>query len=171
MTPAETRAAKLTPLPFVAIRGQCFNSHIEWVNKASSWLTSHPEYRDTQHPKKAGWQGHHFTALAFDQKGRRCRNGGDMKRADDENAFPVWWVWPDQIAELTMRRAVASPWRDVATDPPPRDRLILTCDPGDYRPYMVQHASNVAEWKSPIGTHVDLCSLWMPLPAPPEVQG
>ncbi len=87
---------------FEAVKGQSFATFDQWVNKASSWLTSHPEYRDTQHPKKKGWQGYHFTAMAFDQLGRRCRNGADMMRARDEMVFPVWWVWPDQIAALIM---------------------------------------------------------------------
>jgi len=87
---------------FEAVPGQSFRSHVEWVNKASSWLTQHPQYRNTEHANGKGWQGNHFTALCFDQKGRRCRNGGDMRRADEEGAFAVWWVWPDQIADLLM---------------------------------------------------------------------
>lgn len=87
--------------PFIPVEGQSFASHSEWVNKATRYLTAHPEYLNTEHdgPKK-GWRGNHFTALCFDQQGRRCRNGGDFQRAQDEGAFPVWWVWPDQIAEL-----------------------------------------------------------------------
>lgn len=42
--------------------------------------------------------------MCFDQLGRRVRNGGDFKRAELDNAFPVWWVWPDQIAALVMAR-------------------------------------------------------------------
>lgn len=49
--------------------------------------------------------GHHFTAMCFDSLGRRIRNGGDFQRAEDEGAFPVWWVWPDQIPELVGRIA------------------------------------------------------------------
>ena len=91
--------------PFEAVEGQSFSCHQSWVNSATSRLTSHPEYRNCEHPKKLGWQGAHFTAMCFDQKGRRCRNGADMKRAEDEGAFPGWWVWPDQIAELIMKAA------------------------------------------------------------------
>ena len=40
--------------------------------------------------------------MCFDQLGRRVRNGGDFKRAELDSAFPVWWVWPDQIAALVM---------------------------------------------------------------------
>jgi hypothetical protein len=95
--------ARADTLPFVAVRGQCFLTHGQWVEQASRVLTAHPKYHDTEHHGPAkGWRGPHFTALCFDQKGRRCRNGGDMRRADEEGAFPVWWVWPDQIAGLLM---------------------------------------------------------------------
>jgi hypothetical protein len=67
---------------------QSFGTFQEWVNKASSWLTRHPRY----HPER-------FRAICFDTKGRLCSNGGDMQRAKDEDAFPVRWVWPDQVAE------------------------------------------------------------------------
>lgn len=88
---------------FVPIASQCFVSHREWVSSARYQLTAHPKYHNTEHEGPAtGWRGEHFTALCFDQKGRRCRNGGDFKRAEEEGAFPVWWVWPDQIAELLM---------------------------------------------------------------------
>lgn len=90
-------------MAYVAIKGQSFCVLQDWVNRASRALTSHPEYRNTEHSGPAkGWRGPHFTALCFDQKGRRCRNGGDFQRAHDEDAFPVWWVWPDQIAGLLM---------------------------------------------------------------------
>ncbi|AII27757.1 hypothetical protein AWJ26_gp05 (endogenous virus) [Sinorhizobium phage phiLM21] len=52
--------------------GQQFTSHQQWVNKASSWLTCHPEYRNTEHGEaKKGWRGAHFTAMCFDSLGRR----------------------------------------------------------------------------------------------------
>lgn len=92
----------MTEKPFVAVDGQCFTSHQEWVNKATSWLTSHPSYFNAEHSDKRGWRGHHFTAMCFDQKGRRVRNGCDFQRAHDESTFPIWWVWPDQIAPLLM---------------------------------------------------------------------
>lgn len=87
---------------FVPVSGQCFTSHQQWVNKASSWLTQHPHYRNTEHGDAKGWRGYHFTALCFDQQGRRVRTGHDFQRAEDEQAFPVWWIWPDQIAPLLM---------------------------------------------------------------------
>ena len=85
---------------FVPVEGQAFTSHAHWVAHATRYLTSHPEYNDTAHGDAKGWRGYHFTAMCFDQKGRRCRNGGDFKRAEQEDAFPVWWVWPDQLADL-----------------------------------------------------------------------
>lgn len=100
---AETR---ITP-PF---EGQQFTSHQQWVNKASSWLTCHPDYLNTEHGDAKGWRGNHFTALAFDSLGRRCRNGADMRRAEEEGAFPVWWVWPDQICELVQRGQLFGPY-------------------------------------------------------------
>jgi len=80
---------------------QAFRSFPEWTNKASSWLTSHPDFNNTEHGDKKGWRGHHFTALCFDSFGRRCRMGADFMRADAEGAFPIWWVFPDQIAEMS----------------------------------------------------------------------
>lgn len=79
---------------------QRFDTFEQWVNKASSWLTRHPDYNNTEHGEKKGWRGNHFTAIAFDSFGRRCTCGYDMQRARDEGAFPVWWIWPDQIVIL-----------------------------------------------------------------------
>jgi hypothetical protein len=87
--------------PFIPVQGQSFGTKAEWIARAQRVLTAHPEYRNTEHDgPKTGWRGYHFTALCFDQKGRRCRNGGDFQRAEDEGAYPIWWVWPDQIAAL-----------------------------------------------------------------------
>lgn len=92
--------------PIIPIAGQFFRNHAAWVAQAQYVLTAHPRYRNTEHDGPAkGWRGEHFTALCFDQKGRRVRNGGDFRRADEEGAFPVWWIWPDQIAELIMSKA------------------------------------------------------------------
>lgn len=63
---------------------QKFDSFNQWVNKASSWLTRHPMHSQF------------FKAICFDSKGRICSNGGDMAKARDEDAFPVYWIWPDQ---------------------------------------------------------------------------
>jgi len=105
MTDALTRLADAVEAgPFIAVDGQYFATEQHWINKASSWLTSHPQYRNTEHegPSK-GWRGPHFTALCFDQDGKRLRNGGDFAMAK----YPVWWVWPDQIAELVMASGIA----------------------------------------------------------------
>ena len=76
-----------------------FNSHNTWVHKAASWI---------------GWTG----AKCFDAKDRPCRNGGDMKRAQDENAFPVRWYWPERFAlpivpnkadRIAIKRLTAEP--------------------------------------------------------------
>ena len=92
---------------FVAVDGQAFPDFDDWLRRATRKLTSHPLYNNTEHAKGKGWHGDHFVALCFDQKGRRCKCGGDMQRARDEGAFPVWWVWPDQIADLVMPKVDA----------------------------------------------------------------
>ena len=69
----------------MAEHNQQFDSFIQWVNKASSWLTRHPRY----HPK-------HFRVRCVDAVGRVCQNGADFMRARDEDAFPIRWTWPDQ---------------------------------------------------------------------------
>jgi len=96
---------KIEQEAFEAIKGQSFFCHQDWVNRASRVLTSHPKYHNTEHDGPAkGWRGEHFTAMCFDQLGRRIRNGGDFRRAAEDNAFPVWWIWPDQISALIMRQ-------------------------------------------------------------------
>jgi len=55
-----------------------FDSHVQWLNKAPSWI---------------GWTG----ARCYDAKDRPCRGGADMKRALDEDAFPVRWYWPERF--------------------------------------------------------------------------
>ena len=86
---------------FVPVEGQSFRSRQDWINTATRALTSHPDYFNAEHEGPAkGWRGAHFTAMCFDQMGRRCRNGGDFRRAEEDEAYPIWWVWPDQIAEL-----------------------------------------------------------------------
>ena len=93
----------MTTDPFIAVEGQSFSCEQDWVNRATRYLTAHPRYNNTEHSKGgAGWKGEHFTAISFDQLGRRCRNGGDFRRAKEDNAYPVWYVWPDQLADLLM---------------------------------------------------------------------
>ena len=88
------------PTPCVPVDGQSFSCQQDWVNRASRALTSHPQYHNTEHGEATGWRGAHFTALCFDQAGNRMRNGGDFMRAEAEQSYPVWWVWPDQINDL-----------------------------------------------------------------------
>lgn len=89
--------------PFIPIHGQSFSCEQDWINRASSVLTNHPQYRNTEHVGPAnGWRGDHFTALCFDQHGRRCKCGADFRIAREDDAYPVWWVCPDQIAALLM---------------------------------------------------------------------
>lgn len=72
---------------------QRFDSHREWVNFASRVLTAHPRYNEG-----ADWsEPNPFKAICFDAQGRHCQDGGDFRRADEEDAFPVRWLWPDQI--------------------------------------------------------------------------
>jgi len=73
----------------MAEHNQQFKSFQEWVNKASSWLTR---------------RGPNVQAICYDAKGRHCRNGGDFMRARDEDAFPVRWIWPDQVAEMAAKQ-------------------------------------------------------------------
>lgn len=102
-----TNAVKHTP-PF---GDQRFDTFDQWVSRASSWLTCHEQYNNAEHPTRfgdKGWRGDHFTALCFDSFGRRCKSGADMQRARDEDAFPVWWIWPDQIVPA-ISKATGSP--------------------------------------------------------------
>ena len=78
---------------------QRFDSHRQWVNFARRWLTSHPRYNEGANYSEPN----PFKATCFDSKGRLCRNGGDMDRARDEDAFPVYWLWPDQIGDVFLR--------------------------------------------------------------------
>ena len=85
---------------------QKFDTFQDWVQHASRWLTNHPLYNNTEHSDgKKGWRGQHFTALCFDSKGRICRQGIDFQRAHDEDAFPVYWLWPDYIPTVVLQLA------------------------------------------------------------------
>ena len=97
---------------FVPIDGQSFSSEQDWINRASRVLTCHPDYNNTEHGEAKGWRGPHFTAMSFDQAGRRVRNGADFKRATDQATYPVWWIWPDQIADI-IAKATAGETRNA----------------------------------------------------------
>lgn len=87
---------------FVPVPGQSFKSKQDWIVYATRRLTSHPEFNNTEHGDAKGWRGPHFTTMCFDQLGRRVRNGDHFERAEKDGAYPVWWIWPDQIAALLM---------------------------------------------------------------------
>lgn len=74
---------------------QQFDSFQQWVNKAHIWLTNHPDYCDEKHRS--------FRAICFDAQGRLCRKGKEFMRARDENAFPVHWLWPDQVGPMALK--------------------------------------------------------------------
>ena len=88
----------------IPVYGQSFKDEDDWIKNASRELTCHEKYLNTEHegPDK-GWRGEHFTAMCFDQLGRRCRNGSDFMRATSEGAYPIWWIWPDQIFGLVTK--------------------------------------------------------------------
>lgn len=77
----------------MAEHDQLFASKQEWVNKGQSWLTRHPMWGD------------YFKAICFDATGRYVGNGGDFRRAEDEGAFPVRWLWPDQVGQMAILNA------------------------------------------------------------------
>ena len=79
-------------MDLTALKDQKFESFEDWRRKATRYLTAHPLY-----------DGKDFRAICYDTKGRRCFCGADFQRARDENAFPVRWVWPDQVAELMAK--------------------------------------------------------------------
>ncbi len=113
----------------MAEHDQRFDSFTQWVDRASSWLT-----RRSPHEK----------AICLDAKNRVCRNGGDMMRARDEGAFPVRWLWPDDVAAMAARQqareaATPCPWdlpgddrsdREM-TDPCPVCGMLGTPDAED----------------------------------------
>ncbi len=63
---------------------QSFSSEQEWINKGASWLTRHPRHSQF------------FRAICFDSLGRIVTCGGDFMQATKDDAYPVYWVWPDQ---------------------------------------------------------------------------
>lgn len=92
---AENTAEAMSPLRQIMLR-QHFATHLQWCQKASSWLTKHPDYNDGKDGRST------FRATCFDNKGRLCLVGADFKRAEDEQAFPVYWVWPDQVGPILL---------------------------------------------------------------------
>lgn len=64
---------------------QSFRSETEWETKGQSWLTR---------------RGPHVRAICYDAQGRHVTCGGDFMRATRDGAYPVRWIWPDQVAAL-----------------------------------------------------------------------
>lgn len=67
---------------------QQFDSYDQWLENGQLW---------TRRPKSTE------AAICFDTKGRVCQGGEGFKRARDESAFPVRWLWPSQIPEILHR--------------------------------------------------------------------
>lgn len=64
-----------------------FHSFITWVNEAGSWIGG-------------------TNPLCADAKDRICRNGADMQRARDEDAFPVrFWFGEGGQSPEEQRKA------------------------------------------------------------------
>lgn len=59
-----------------------FVSHGDWVNFASKRLTVAYDSN-----------GSELKAICVDSLGRRCANGRDFKRAQNEDTFPVRYFW------------------------------------------------------------------------------
>jgi hypothetical protein len=57
-----------------------FETFQQWVNYARSWIGR-------------------TDAVLFDQKGRQCRIGGDLMRANADGAFPVDYYFPPGVLE------------------------------------------------------------------------
>jgi hypothetical protein len=60
----------------------------EWINKGRSWLTR---------------RGPKVKAIRYDTQGRHVTCGGDFMRATKDEALPVRWLWPDQVAEMAAK--------------------------------------------------------------------
>lgn len=80
-------------------QNQQFEHFPTWVNMASSWLTR---------------RGPHVHAVCIDAKGRACLMGKDFMRARDEDAFPVRWLWPEDVVALAADRDRLAKERDEA---------------------------------------------------------
>lgn len=72
-----------------------FDSHQDWVNRASRVLTVRGD-----------------PAVCVDAKGRRCHIGADMRRVAEENAFPVRYFW-----ECEMVAAPSAPEASPGAQP------------------------------------------------------
>lgn len=83
-----------------ALREQKFEDFQDWVNTATRKLAYYE--RDANLRSVATTPPDLERAICFDTKGRRCLIGKDFSRARDEDAFPVRYIWPDQMISLAM---------------------------------------------------------------------
>ncbi|MFS0736973.1 hypothetical protein ABC347_07975 [Sphingomonas sp. 1P06PA] len=70
-----------TPCDLVPLWKGEFASHADWVNFATKRLTGTHNGRSE------------VKAICVDAFGRRCHDGGDFMRADQDGAFPVRYFW------------------------------------------------------------------------------
>lgn len=64
-----------------------FTSMEQWIHKATSWIGG-------------------TNPLCADAKDRVCRNGGDFKRAKEENAYPIrFWFGEGGQTKAEQRKA------------------------------------------------------------------
>lgn len=94
---------------------QHFNCFGDWVHHAHIVLTGHPEY-----------DGDSFRATCFDTKGQLCKIGTDFMRARDEETFPIYWIWPDQIGSVLLSKEL-----DEALDAGKAKMLKMYGKPGE----------------------------------------
>ncbi len=71
-----------------------FKSFADWVSFASTRLTVAEDST-----------GRPLTAICVDAFGRRCANGRDFGRAQDEGAFPVRYFWDCEPHSAAAERA------------------------------------------------------------------
>ena len=63
-------------------------------------------------------RGSHVVPICFDAFGRPVLTCNDFTRAEDEDALPVRWLWPNQVAQLGVASNFAAV---VAADNPALD--------------------------------------------------
>jgi hypothetical protein len=73
---------------------QSFSSHIEWINKASSWLGRSKYCRDDELDRRK-----EANVTCFDIKGRVAYSGKQFMEADKESTYPIRFFNDAQVAE------------------------------------------------------------------------
>jgi hypothetical protein len=89
----------------MAEHNQQFDFPAQWANHGASWLTR---------------RGPNVKPICFDAGGNICITNADFDRAHQCGLYPVYWVWPDQVAAL----AVATMWKPIATAPHDREVIV-----------------------------------------------